>query len=71
MRTLTFDEMSVSECGGEITLNDVITGACDVLTVGAIVYGVGVLCHWWNPKGWIDAALLAGSLGCWIYSRFC
>lgn len=69
MRTLTINEMSITECG-KATLDGVITGVCDALTIGAIGYGIGILANWWNPVGWVDAAFLVGTAGCWIYSKF-
>jgi len=44
--------------------NDVVDGICLGLAGGAAYYGVGVILNWWNPVGWINAAVLVAAVGC-------
>ena len=65
---ISINDLSTFE-GGKVTLGQVVDAACDVLAVGSIVYGTGVLLNWWNPVGWVDGLALIGSAACFIYAK--
>lgn len=71
MKTLTFNEMMTVECGRaeNATVDNLISSACDALTIGSIAYGTGLLLNWWNPVGWADAAFLIATGACLIYAK--
>jgi len=52
----------------EINGGGLISAACTGFTIGSVVVGVGVLLNWWNPAGWVGAAMLAVDAGCLIYN---
>ncbi|MBR1705279.1 MAG: hypothetical protein IJ721_00625 [Bacteroidales bacterium] len=68
MNTISIDYLSYVE-GGKVTVGQVADAACDLVTVGSIAYGAGILFNWWNPVGWVDAVGLLGSAACFIYEK--
>jgi hypothetical protein len=67
MRCLAVEQMAVVDAG--VNWKKVVNAGCDILTLGAIGYGAGVLFHWWNPVGWVDGVLLVGSGACFVYQK--
>jgi len=44
-----------------------VSGVCEGIAAGSVVYEVGVVSEWWNPVGWVSGAMIVGDAACAAY----